>query len=159
MSKRTNLVEWLEISTSLAVLVGLVLVIMEIRVNTNAVNRQATVDRSVALTEPFFYSEVLRSADEKVRAVDGTADNVVALADRYDFTEAEALAWSRHLMQLWVMVEGDYYNGDKEVALSFAKNMLGSADSREFVKNWRFFREEFQREVDRILLETAPQGS
>ena len=62
-------------------------------------------------------------------------------------------------MQLWIMAEGDFYNGDKEVALSFAKNMLGAADSREFVQHWRFFRAEFQREVDRILVETAPPES
>jgi hypothetical protein len=157
MSKRT-LVDWLEISTSLAVLIGLVLVIMEIRVNTNAVNRQAAVDRSVALTEPFFYSEVIRSADEKVRAVDGSADYRVALADRYDLTQAESLAWSRHLMQLWVMIEGDYYNGEKAVALGFARTMLGAADSREFVRHWRF-REDFQQEIDRILVETAQPDS
>jgi len=42
---------------------------MEIRVNTAAVNRQAAVDRASSLTEPFFYSEALRSADRKISGI------------------------------------------------------------------------------------------
>src|SRR6056297_2430876 len=103
MEKR-RLVEWLEVTTGLAVLVGLGLVVTEIRVNTAAVNRQAAVERASALTEPFFYSEVVRSADRKVRAVDGDEGVAKVFAEHYEMSQEEARAWTRHLMQLWGIV-------------------------------------------------------
>lgn len=146
-----RLVDWLEVATGVAVLLGLLLVVLEIRVNTHAVNRQAAVERVSSLTEPFLYSEVLRSADEKVRAVDGLNRTASRFQEHYEMTHEEALAWSRHLMQLWGIVQADYYHGETEGALELATNLLVNPDNRLYVENWPFFRAEFQAEVDRIL--------
>ena len=155
MAKR-NLVEWMEVVTGLAVLVGLVLVVMELRVNTMAVNRQASVERVSSLTEPFLYSEVLRAADEKVRAVDGSSGVAQVFVENYDMTPDQALAWSRHLMQLWGIVQADYFHGDSESALTVAEHLLANRDNRLYVESWPLFDETFRAEVDRILAETDP---
>lgn len=154
MAKR-NLVEWMEVATGLAVLVGLVLVVMELRVNTMAVNRQAAVERASSLTEPFLYSDVLRAADEKVRAVDGSGTIGDAFIETYGMKPEQALAWSRHLMQVWSIVQADYLHGDSEAALTLAGALLTNPDNRLYVENWPLFEQTFQAEVDRLLLETA----
>lgn len=156
MAKRT-LVDWLELATGIAVLVGLGLVVMEIRVNTDAVNRQAAVDRASALAEPFFYSEEVRSALQKIRAAEESTGPETAFVGRFGMTDAEAIAWARHLTQVWMVIEADFYHGDSEVALLWARALLGNVDNRLFVENW-MFGGEFQLEIDRILAATAPEN-
>lgn len=153
---------WIEIITGIAVVAGLVLLIQEIRLNTQAVNRQAAVDRITALTTPFFESEQLQSADRKIREVDGAGKTREGFKDRYDMTDAEALVWNRHLMQVWMILEADFNYGEPEIALGIAKILLENPDARLFFDNWYEERQasQFRAEVKSIAdeMDGAAEG-
>lgn len=61
----------------------------------------------------------MRSADRKTRAIDGFRLGQDRFIRRYDLADAEALVWTRRPMQLWVILEADYYNGQADIALTY----------------------------------------
>lgn len=133
-----KLINWAEILATIAVFAGLLLLVQEIRVNTQAVQRQATVDRAAVLSEPFFQSAELRAASEKIQVVDGPARLESAFAEQYDLTPDEAIVWTRHLIQLWNVVQADFYYGDREVAENWVQVLLESPDNRLFIEHLDF---------------------
>jgi len=46
--------DWAELLATAGVVIGLVILIQEVRVNTKAIERQAGVDRATFLSDPFF---------------------------------------------------------------------------------------------------------
>ncbi|MGI9199814.1 MAG: hypothetical protein ACR2QL_02055 [Woeseiaceae bacterium] len=144
--------DWVEIVATLSVFAGILLLVQEIRLNTRALAMQTQVNRSAVLTEPFYQSEQLRTAIQKVRNIDGVWELETTFTEQYDLTAEESLVLSRHLMQLWDMTEATYYYGDREAAEFYARVFLASRDSRLFVKHYGFD-DEFDAYVRAVLAE------
>jgi hypothetical protein len=149
--KIRNFSSWIDTIASIAVVIGLVLLILEIRVNTQAIERQAAVDRAAALTEPFYQSETLRSASEKVRAVDERVGAEAAFIEHYNMTPEEAILWNRHCIQLWSVIKADFDFGDRESARRYAENLLAIPDQRIFIENHSFFEGDFSQMIEAVL--------
>lgn len=147
--KAKNVTDWLEIVAAVSVFVGLLLLVQEIRVNTQAVKHQAAVARSAVLAEPFFESADLRSASVKIHATDGRGDFESALVETYGHTPEEALVWARHLLQLWNIVRADFNNGNEHEAEEYVRALLDSPDNQLYAKH-RNFQGEFGKMVQDI---------
>jgi hypothetical protein len=145
--------DWLEIIATLSVFAGLLLLVQEIRVNTRAVALQAQVDRSAVLAEPFFQSEELRAASQKISAIEGLWAPEAALADQYDLTAEEAIVWNRHLLQLWSLIEATYEYEDRELAEGSARVLLSTRNNRIFVEHYGQFGDDFDSFLRAILAE------
>lgn len=150
-SKRVT--DWLEIVAAVSVFAGLLLLVQEIRVNTQAVSHQAAVARVAVLTEPFFGSAELRSASEKVRATDGRSGFESALIEMYGHTPEEALVWARHLTQLWFIVRADFNNGNESSAELYVRALLTAPDNQLFIEHRNFQGEfgEFIQDISREI--------
>ncbi len=131
-----KLTDWLEIIAAFSVVVGIILLIQEIRLNTRAVAYESTLNRFDVVTAPFFQSAELLTADEKIRMIDGVNALEAAFVERYDMTPAEALVWTRHLMQIWNNASADYHYGDREMAEFAVRALLTTPDNRLFVEHW-----------------------
>lgn len=151
-----RLSNWIDLIATIGVVVGMVLLILEIRLNTQAIELQASVNRAAALTEPFYESSQLRNASEKIRTVEGRGSAEAAFIAQYDMTPEEALVWNRHCVQLWLSVVADYEHGNRDLAIRYTKALLSSADQRLFVQNYSFFNSDFRQMLDDILVQ---QGS
>ena len=145
--------DWFEIGATLAVFVGLLLVVQEIRINTRALAMQAAIDTSAALTEPFFQSDELHAASQKVHSIDGAYAPEAALMQRYDLSPEEAIVWNRHLLQIWIVLEATYKFQDKDAAIRHARTLLLAPDNRTFVENYAFFDAEFGEALRALLSE------
>jgi hypothetical protein len=150
--------DWLEIGATFAVLAGLLLVVQEIRVNTKAVALQAAIDTSAALTDPFFQSAELHSASQKIHDIDGAYAPEAALIQRYDLSPEEAIVWSRHLLQIWILLEATYEFQDKETAIRHARVLLLAPDNRAFVENYAYFDAEFEQILRGLISELDDSG-
>ena len=139
--------DWAEIIAAIAVVVGLGLLILEIRLNTRAVEHQSEVEQIAVVTEPFLQSAALLSAYDKIKNVDGRTSIESALIERYELTTEEAQAWTRHLAQLWGLVRLDYYYGDRERAEGWVQAMLHIHDNRLFAEKTQFQSDEFGQMV------------
>lgn len=148
-----NVRDWLEISAALAVFIGLLLVVQEIRVNTKAVAFQTAAANTTALTEPFFQSEHLLTATQKIKGIDGAFAPEAALVERYDLSPEEATVWARHLMQLWSLIGSTYKFQDKNVAIEQARTLLLAPDNRTYVESYEYFDPEFERVLDQLISE------
>jgi hypothetical protein len=98
--------------SSIAVVISLFVLIVEVRANTRALEREVLLDRSSRLAEPFLESEELFGAYERVKAVDGWEPLNSAFIDHYGMDSRQAVAWVRYLVSLWQGVEADFgYTG------------------------------------------------
>ena len=138
---------WAEITASVAVVVGLGLLILEIRLNTQAVEHQSQVEQVAVVTEPFLQSDALLSAIEKIKSTDGRSAIESAFIDRYGFSTDEAHAWTRHLAQLWSLNRLEFYYGDRDSAEGWAYAMLTIPDNRLFAEKTQFQSDEFGQMV------------
>lgn len=132
----TKSVEWI---TNLAVIVSLVVLVIEVRANTRAIERQILLDRYARIASPFVQGPELIEAVQKVKAVDGWPDVNRRLMDRYDLTEAEAVAWTRHLMMIWLGLEADFAStGPSPSMAATIQDLLANPDNQVFREAWRF---------------------
>jgi hypothetical protein len=141
-----------EIVASCAVVVTLVFVILEIRSNTLAIERQASLDRASGLSDPFFTSPDMPGILAKVKAVDGLPPLYRTFADRYDLSVEESILWERHLLIVWTGLEADYlYSGPSEPLEILILDLLSYPDNQvhlEYTKQW--FTDEFASYVDSV---------
>ena len=133
-----RLSDWAQVFGSIAVVISVVFLLQEVRGNTLAVERQAAVDRAAALSDPFFQASELRTAFEKVRAVDGESPLQSVFIDRYEHTPSEALVWTRHLLQLWSTVEADFNYGNRDLAAEWVRALIANPDNRLFLEHHAF---------------------
>ena len=147
---------WAEITASIAVVVGLGLLILEIRLNTRAVEHQSQVEQIAVVTEPFLQSAALLSAIEKINNTDGRSPIESELIEHYELTTDEAQAWSRHLAQLWGLMRLEFYYGDRDRAEGWAYAMLSNhPDNRRFAEQTQFRPDEFGQMVQDVYDRTA----
>ena len=102
---------WAEITASFAVVVTLILLIQEVRGNTRAIERQASLDRASALNSPFLDNAQLASVLAKIKSVDGQDPIPQAFVERYSLTQEEAITWERHVWQVWSGFQADFLEG------------------------------------------------
>jgi hypothetical protein len=146
-------VEWL---TSVAVIVTLVVLILEVRGNTRALERQLVLDAAAQLSEPFLAGPELLEAYEHVKAVDGWEPLHTALVDQYGMTNTQAVAWGRYLLMLWQGLEANYvYSGESEQLTARIQGLMTYPDDRLYWKivrdaNDRLLSPEFVAYVDRV---------
>ena len=145
--------DWLEVIATISVFAGLLLLVQEIRINTRAVALQAQVNRSAVLAEPFFQSQQLRAASQKISNIEGQWAPEAALAKQYDLTAEEAIVWNRHLQQLWTLIEATYEYEDKEIAEGYVRVLLSTRNNRIFVEHYGLFGEDFDAFVRTVLAE------
>lgn len=123
--------QWAEIIASVAIVISLVFLILEVRYNTALLERQAVLDRTEAFNSPFLGDTVMPSILTRIKAVDGFEAMEQALVERYDLTYQEAVLWVRHLAVLWTVLEADYrVNGRTPALEGVAWSLLGSPDNQ-----------------------------
>ena len=106
--KLEQVAHWAEILGNFGVIVTLVLLMLQIGDNTQALRSQAVLERGAAFTEPFLSESQAPTVLAKIKAVDGPEPLVVAYMDRYDLTYEEGALWERHMMSLWTSLEAEY---------------------------------------------------
>ncbi len=78
-----------EIIGGAGILISLVVLIFEVRANTNAIDRQASLDRNARIFEPYISN--IPDIYTKVKAVDGLEPIVNQYVDAYDLPPVEAV--------------------------------------------------------------------
>jgi len=97
-----------EILANVGVIVTLVLLILQVRDNTRALEGQAIIQRGAAFQEPFVSESSVPAILAKIKAVDGPEPLVTAYMDRYGLTYEEAAIWNRHVWSVWTALEAEY---------------------------------------------------
>jgi hypothetical protein len=127
-----KLQEWAhfaEITASIAVVVSLIFLTMEVGKNTRVMERQSLRDRSAALSAPFFDTSRLPTILTKIKAVDGIESLEQAYIDRYNLTHDEAGIWTRYQAVLWSRLEADFVADGATPALeAYIKALLSYPD-------------------------------
>jgi hypothetical protein len=99
-----------EVAASLAVIFSLFLLVVEVRENTKAVESQIARDHHRSIFSPYISPPILLSAIEKIKAVDGRADQVKAFMETYNMSDAEAYAFTNFQLIIWVDMQQDFIN-------------------------------------------------
>jgi len=145
---------WLEMVTGLAVIISLIVLILEVRTNTAAIERQSRLDHISMLTQPFLDDVEMGLVLAKVKGVDGREDLVSALMEAYDLTDVEAASWNRHLYSIWGAIEADYLYAGPDFVEGNVRALIDFPDAKIYWQNMRSFHsEEFVEFIDEILKE------
>ena len=86
--------------TGLTVVISLVVLIVEVRANTAAIERQGRIDQLSMVTQPFLDDVEMGLVLAKIKAVDGREKAISALMEAYDLTDVEAASWGRLLYSI-----------------------------------------------------------
>jgi len=156
--KTEKLAHWAESISCCVVVVTLIFLIIEVQRNTNALERQADMERSAVFNDPFFEAPELASVLAKIKVVDGPEGVPLALSERYGLTMDEAILWDRHLWQVWSGLEADFYRigassevgGTIQILLQFPDQQLYWSEAGQYHKP------EFKSFVDSIAGEVEP---
>jgi hypothetical protein len=105
--KNEQWARWLEVVASAAIIVSLIVLIVEVRTNTAAVERQAAYERALTVSAPYFDDPDVAEAFAKILEVEGPLPLHQAYVDRYGLTVEQAIKWSRHHLLFWSSVEAD----------------------------------------------------
>ena len=147
----SKLADWSEILASIAVVVSLVFLLQEVRLNTRAIERQSRIERTARLTNPVFESPELRSALQKVADVDGLAPILEEYMASYGMSEEEALVHLRHLTEIWLGFEADYEYGNRDGTRRQVETFLEYPDNQIFVRSYPYFGAPFEALVSELL--------
>ena len=132
--------EHVEVVGIAAVVVSLVVLIIEVRENTAAIDRQISMDRASALAEPFFESE-LPSILAKIASVESVTPTLSSYMELWDLSESEAILWERHLTLLWETLEAQFVaDGPSEQLDNLVSILLGNRDNQIYVDDVAGFR-------------------
>jgi hypothetical protein len=144
--------KWMELITSAAIIVSLIVLIVEVRTNTHALERQSRMDYLSGINQPYIDDVSMGRVLAKVKAVDGREENVSAFMAAYDLDEVEAAAWTRHLYNIWGGIEADYLYADSDQVESTILAVF--PDTRLYWKiNRDWHSPKFVALVDRLMRE------
>ena len=133
--KDSRWLERVEIVAALSVVITLILLVVEVRGNTKALERQILLDRGSNVAVPFMEGPELLTAFEKVKAIDGWGALEAELMARYELEPAQAVAWMFFLYKVWTGMEADYvYAGSSDELASSIEGLLAFPDNRLY---WR----------------------
>lgn len=147
---RNRLPVIVEILTGISIVASLILLTVEVRANTRALERQIRLDRAMAITQPVLESEVVLAAYRTVKARDGMEEEVEAFMREYGMSEDQAIVWTRLLTRMWMEREADFHYMGPDVELMYGvAGMLALPDNALF---WRTgmgaFTADFRRFVE-----------
>ena len=146
--------KWIELITGAAVIISLIVLIVEVRTNTHALERQSRMDYLSGITQPYLDDVSMGRVLAKVKAVDGREENVSAFMAAYDLDEVEAAAWTRYQYSIWGGIEADYLYADSDQVESTIRALAAYPDTRLYWKNTRdWHTPKFVALVDRFMRE------
>lgn len=155
--------DYAELVGFVAIIISLVVLIIEVRQNTLATERQIALDRADSMTSAFFDSE-LASILEKIKSVDGLDRNIVPFTEAYDLSYREAVIWERHLQYAWSVLEAEFeadgpspsldasilsmlINRDNQLYVAYSGKFRFSEGFREYVTNLQGRVDEFEKMI------------
>ena len=142
--------QWLTLVANLAVLAGIIFLALEIQQNTSAINRQAGIERTSRIMEPYIHD--IPAIYEKVKAVDGEEPVIKAFENRYKLDTQEAVAWTAFLQTNWQAYESDFLHLGPSAELDAKVKYMWSFPDNQLLwaqlKN--SFDEEFAAHVDAL---------
>jgi hypothetical protein len=145
----------IEIVASISVVITLILLVIEVRGNTKALERQVLLDRASSVAIPFMEGPELLEAFEKVKVVDGWGALETELMERYGLEPAQAVAWMFFLYKIWHGLEADYYySGPSDELVGSIDGLLQFPDDRLY---WSHQASEFLPEF-RAYVESVAAG-
>lgn len=144
--------DYAELAGIAAVIVTLLILVLEVRQNTAAIERQSAIDRANSFSAPFFDSRLPEILASKY-SVDGVYPPVSTYMETYGWSAEDAILWERHLALLWETLEAEHaYAGPNEELDNLISALLSNQDNQIYVDAVsRFrFREEFRAYVDAL---------
>lgn len=148
--KRWSLVA--EVAASIAVIFSLVLLIAEVRDNTQAVERQIARDHYRSILSPFISPPVLLSAIEKIKAVDGHGNQVKAFMETYDMSDGEAYAFTNFQLIIWADMQQDFVNNGPSYRLEEQIRLLVRHPDVSLFLEHSDFSESFSSYIESVRL-------
>ena len=143
-------VHWAEILAAISVVVSLVLLVIEVRGNTRALERQILLDRSANVSAPFTSGPELLEAFEKIKEIDGWRPEDEAFMRRYGLAADQAVAWNMFLLHVWRGLEADYaYSGPSEDLAASIRSLFSFPDNQLFYRPG-IFSAEFAEYVESV---------
>jgi hypothetical protein len=128
-----------EVVTAVGAIIALVILILEVRANTAALQQQQAAQFGASFYEPYLNPEVLPGLYAKVKAVDGVDRSVQLFMDRYHMTTEEAIQWTRALGFSLVPAQNDFYlNGPSETLRAQIQVLSRTPDTELFLRNSPF---------------------
>ena len=100
-----------EVFGSIAIVISLVILILEVRSNTLVQQQQMQLDRGLNFTDTFLGSPELADIYAKVKAIDGIEPLAGAYVERYELTPAEGVLWSRLVQRTLFTWQSQYLFG------------------------------------------------
>jgi len=160
--KKIELRTWVdiaEIAASLAVVVTLVILVVQIREASLIEQRQSFIRAAEWDAAVFLQSDVLASALSKVKAVDGIEEGIQEFMERYATSYEQAAAWNRYLVLNWSGIQADYlYHGRWDGLDQRIRHNLEWPDQQILIRPvfgqpWSPFHHEFDEYVLSLLAE------
>ena len=140
-AERKTWLQYLDAIVGISVVLSLIVLIIEVRDNSLALERQVYAERVASVAAPLISTTHLLSAYRKVKTKDGWEPTIQNLMDEYGMEPEEAIAWSRMLLGIWRGLENDYLTlGDSETLRTSVGNLLYFPDNRLY---WQDNREWF----------------
>lgn len=125
-----------EVVASFAVIISLILLLLEVRGNTLAMERQTEMAHYNSLFTAFIEPTALMSAMTKIKAVDGIEADIEAFIATYDMSETEATAWSRFQLLIWAGMQQSFiYDGPSDRLAKEIRQLLRFPDIVLFLKH------------------------
>ena len=140
-----------EIIASVAVVITLVILIVQIREGNEIERAEAGLRQAQWDAQMFLTSGELPKILAKIKDVDG--NDMQPFMDRYNLTYAEAATWNRWLTLMWRGIEIDFYrNGPSEALAQGIRNTAMWADQSLYIQGAfhednRFYAPEFSAYV------------
>lgn len=132
-SKLREQLEWI---TGLTVVISLIVLIVEVRANTKALERQVNLDAITRVSEPFLEPAELLAGYERVKVLDGWDQPNAAFMEHYGMEPRQAVAWVRYLILLWGGVQADFvYGGPTPELEARVRSLLAYPDNQLFWSN------------------------
>jgi hypothetical protein len=124
---------WAELLAAVSVVVTLIVLVVEVRANTKAIERQILMDRTANVTAPYTSGPELLAAFEKVKRVDGWDPTQRAFMHQYGLEPGEAISWMMFLVRVWKGLDADFaYSGPSEQLATSITSLLSFPDNRIF---------------------------
>ena len=128
-----------EIIGGIGILISLIVLIVEVRTNTDAIDRRASLDRNARLFEP--YISGIPEIYTKVKVDDGLEPIVSRYVDVYDLQPEEAVRWVALLQSNWRSYEIDYrYSGRTNELDASVRFMMSFPDNHIY---WEVMKSSF----------------
>ena len=149
-----------EVIASVSVVVTLVLLIVEVRANTGALERQILLDRAANVTTPFMEGPALLEAFRRVKSIDGWGPLEAEFMEHYGLEPDQSVAWMMFLYKVWSGLEADYaFAGASDELTASVQGLLAIPDNQMYWKHSAGgFSPEFAAYVETVSPDPGPEG-